>query len=84
MVSDEAEHITYRATIVQLAAPNYLRVTAAGVVTDNTKYYEDTFKAGLNHLEVKTTEDSVIVRKHASRSAFPWFKIISGGVGEFV
>ena len=44
------------AGITSLFTKNYLRVTGAGVVADNTKYYEDTFKAGLNHLEVKTTE----------------------------
>jgi ketosteroid isomerase-like protein len=44
------------AGITSLFTKNYLRVTGAGVVADNTKYYEDAFKAGLNHLEVKTTE----------------------------
>jgi ketosteroid isomerase-like protein len=44
------------AGITSLFTKNYLRVTGAGVVADNTIYYEDTFKAGLNHLEVRTTE----------------------------
>jgi ketosteroid isomerase-like protein len=44
------------AGITSLFAKNYLRVTQDGVVADNTKYYEDAFKAGLNHLEVKMTE----------------------------
>jgi ketosteroid isomerase-like protein len=43
------------AGITSLFTKNYLRVTAAGVV-DNTKYYEDAFKAGLNRLEIKTNE----------------------------
>jgi ketosteroid isomerase-like protein len=44
------------AGITSLFTKNYLRVAGAGVVADNTKYYEDAFKAGLNRLEVKTTE----------------------------
>jgi ketosteroid isomerase-like protein len=44
------------AGITSLFTKNYLRVTETGVVADNTKYYEDTFKAGLNHLEIKTNE----------------------------
>jgi len=44
------------AGITSLFTKNYLRVTADGVVADNTKFYEDAFKAGLNHLEVKMTE----------------------------
>jgi len=44
------------AGITSLFTKNYLRVTADGVVADNTKLYEDTFKAGFNHLKVKTTE----------------------------
>jgi ketosteroid isomerase-like protein len=42
--------------ITSLYTKNYLRVTADGIVADNTKYYEDGFKAGLNHLEIKTNE----------------------------
>jgi ketosteroid isomerase-like protein len=44
------------AGITSLFTTNYLRVAGGGVVADNTKYYEDAFKAGLNHLEVKMTE----------------------------
>jgi ketosteroid isomerase-like protein len=44
------------AGITSLFTKNYLRVNQAGVVADNTKLYEDAFKAGLNHLEVKMTE----------------------------
>jgi ketosteroid isomerase-like protein len=44
------------AGITSLFTKNYLRVTGGGVVADNTKFYEDTFKAGLNHLEVNMTE----------------------------
>ena len=44
------------AGITSLYTKNYLRVAAGGVVADNTKYYENTFKAGFDHLEVKTTE----------------------------
>lgn len=42
--------------ITSLYTKNYLRVTQNGVEPDNTKFYEDTFKAGLNSLEIKTTE----------------------------
>src|SRR5467141_2259314 len=42
--------------ITSLFTKNYLRVTQNGIEPDNTKYYEDAFKAGLNRLEVKTTE----------------------------
>jgi uncharacterized protein (TIGR02246 family) len=44
------------AGITSLFTKNYLRVTQNGIEPDNTKYYEDAFKAGLNRLEVKTTE----------------------------
>jgi ketosteroid isomerase-like protein len=44
------------AGITSLYTKNYLRVSADGVVADNTKYYEGGFKAGFNHLEIKTTE----------------------------
>jgi ketosteroid isomerase-like protein len=44
------------AGITSLFTKDYLRVAATGVVTDNTKYYENAFKAGLNRLEVKMTE----------------------------
>jgi ketosteroid isomerase-like protein len=44
------------AGITSLFTKNYLRVTQTGSEPDNTKYYEDAFKAGLNRLEVKTTE----------------------------
>ena len=44
------------AGITSLFTKNYLRVTEDGVVTDNTKYYENAFKAGLNRLEAKLTE----------------------------
>ena len=44
------------AGITSLFTKNYLRVAAGGVVADNTKYYEDSFKAGFNQLEIKTTE----------------------------
>jgi hypothetical protein len=61
------------AGITSLFTKNYLRVTQNGIEPDNTKYYEEAFKAGLNRLEVKTTEvqslseNSVIVRKHGAR-----------------
>jgi ketosteroid isomerase-like protein len=44
------------AGITSLFTKNYLRVTADGVVADNTKMYEGIFKAGFDHLEIKTTE----------------------------
>jgi ketosteroid isomerase-like protein len=44
------------AGITSLFTKNYLRVTQNGIEPDNTKYYEDSFKAGLNRLEIKTTE----------------------------
>jgi ketosteroid isomerase-like protein len=44
------------AGITSLFTKNYLRVTQNGIEPDNTKYYEDAFKAGLNRLEIKTTE----------------------------
>src|ERR1700712_2023893 len=44
------------AGITSLYTKNYLRVTQNGIEPDNTKFYEDGFKAGLNRLEVKTTE----------------------------
>ena len=42
--------------LLQLYAKNYLRVTQNGIEPDNTKFYEGGFKAGLDRLEVKTTE----------------------------
>jgi uncharacterized protein (TIGR02246 family) len=44
------------AGITSLFTKNYLRVTQNGIEPDNTKFYEDSFKAGFNRLEVKTTE----------------------------
>jgi ketosteroid isomerase-like protein len=44
------------AGITSLYAKNYLRVTQNGIEPDNTKFYEDTFKAGFSRLEIKTTE----------------------------
>lgn len=44
------------AAITSLYTKNYLRVTQNGIEPDNTKFYEDAFKAGLNRLEVKVTE----------------------------
>jgi ketosteroid isomerase-like protein len=44
------------AGITSLYTTNYLRVTADGVVPDNTKLYESIFKTGFNRLEVKLTE----------------------------
>lgn len=44
------------AGITSLYTKNYLRVASGGVVADNTKFYEGGFKAGFNHLEIKTTE----------------------------
>ena len=44
------------AGITSLFTKNYLRVTQNGIEPDNTKYYEEAFKAGLNRLEIKTTE----------------------------
>jgi len=44
------------AGITSLYTKNYLRVSTDGVVPDNTKFYEGGFKAGFNHLEIKTTE----------------------------
>jgi len=44
------------AGITSLFTKNYLRVTQNGIESDNTKYYEGAFKAGMNHLEIKTTD----------------------------
>jgi ketosteroid isomerase-like protein len=44
------------AGITSLYTKNYLRVTQNGIEPNNTKFYEDGFKAGLNRLEVKVTE----------------------------
>jgi ketosteroid isomerase-like protein len=44
------------AGITSLYTKSYLRVSSGGVVADNTKFYEGGFKAGFNHLEIKTTE----------------------------
>ena len=44
------------AGITSLFTKNYLRVTQNGIEPDNTKYYEGAFKAGMNHLEIKTTD----------------------------
>jgi ketosteroid isomerase-like protein len=44
------------AGITSLYTKNYLRVAGDGVVADNTKFYEDGFKAGFNHLEITTNE----------------------------
>jgi ketosteroid isomerase-like protein len=44
------------AGITALYTKNYLRVNQDGVVADNTKFYEDSFKAGVDKLEIKTTE----------------------------
>jgi hypothetical protein len=41
------------AGITSLFTKDYLRVAATGVVTDNTKYYENAFAMGLNRLEVR-------------------------------
>jgi uncharacterized protein (TIGR02246 family) len=44
------------AGITSLFTKDYLRVTQNGVEPDNTKYYEGAFKAGMNRLEIKTTD----------------------------
>ncbi|EIG63640.1 ketosteroid isomerase-like protein [Bradyrhizobium sp. JR4.1] len=44
------------AGITSLYTKNYLRVSQNGIEPDNTKFYEDGFKAGLDRLEVKVTE----------------------------
>lgn len=44
------------AGITSLYTTNYLRVTQNGIEPDNTKFYEDTFSAGLDRLEIKLTE----------------------------
>jgi len=44
------------AGITSLFTKDYLRVAATGVVTDNTKYYENAFAMGLNRLEVRLTD----------------------------
>jgi ketosteroid isomerase-like protein len=44
------------AGITSLYTKNYLRVTQNGIEPDNTKFYQDGFKAGLDRLEVKTIE----------------------------
>jgi ketosteroid isomerase-like protein len=44
------------AGITSLFTKTYLRVAADGAVADNTKYYEDAFRAGLTNLEIKTNE----------------------------
>jgi ketosteroid isomerase-like protein len=43
------------AGITSLYTKSYMRVTEDGVV-DNTKYYENAFRAGVSRLEVKMTE----------------------------
>ena len=60
------------AGITSLFTKEYLRVGAAGVVADNTKYYESAFKAGFNHLETKTIEiqrlsENMVLRTGESR-----------------
>lgn len=60
------------AGITSLFTKEYLRVGAAGVVADNTKYYENAFKAGFNHLETKTIEiqrlsENMVLRTGESR-----------------
>jgi uncharacterized protein (TIGR02246 family) len=44
------------AGITSLFTKDYLRVTQNGIEPDNTKYYEGAFKAGMNHLEIKTID----------------------------
>jgi ketosteroid isomerase-like protein len=44
------------AGITSLYTTNHLRVTQNGIEPDSTKFYEDSFKAGLNRLEIRTTE----------------------------
>ena len=44
------------AGIAALYTKDYLRVTQNGVEPDNAKYYEGAFRAGMNHLEIKTTD----------------------------
>lgn len=60
------------AGITSLYTKDYLRVGAGGVVADNTKYYENVFKAGFNHLAVKATEmqplsENMVLRTGESR-----------------
>lgn len=60
------------AGITSLFTRNYLRVTAAGVVADNTKFYEGVFKAGFNHLEIAASEvqplsENMVLRTGESR-----------------
>jgi ketosteroid isomerase-like protein len=45
--SDQADYFT---------GMQVVRVSAGGVVTDNTQLYEGLFKTGFDHLEIKTTE----------------------------
>ena len=45
--------------ITALFTKNYIRVTPGGIV-DNTKYYEDTFKAGMDKLESKVIEAAAV------------------------
>jgi ketosteroid isomerase-like protein len=53
-----AQHFARKdaAGITSLFAKTYLRVAANGVVTDNTKFYDDLFKAGFNHLDIRVNE----------------------------
>jgi len=44
------------AGITSLYTKNYLRVNQGGVVADNTKLYEGTFKAGFDRLETKAID----------------------------
>jgi uncharacterized protein (TIGR02246 family) len=44
------------AGITSLYTKNYLRVNPGGVVADNTKLYEGTFKAGFDRLESKAID----------------------------
>ncbi|MGY4175753.1 ketosteroid isomerase-like protein [Bradyrhizobium sp. USDA 4518] len=55
------------AGITSLFAKNYLRVTPMGIV-DNTKYYEGAFKAGMNHLEIRTTDVQLLSENMAMRT----------------
>ena len=53
-----AQHFANKdaAGITSLFTKPYLRVTTNGVVADNTKLYEDLFKAGFDNLDIKVTE----------------------------
>ena len=56
------------AGITALYTKNYLRVTQDGIASDNTKVYEGAFKAGMDHLEIKTSDVQPLSENMALRT----------------